>query len=186
MNDSDSEQGLVVTSVDATGAVTGISLAGAPDEVASTVEDTAKGYVVGDWHKVDPTTGAIVPVKPESNQVSVMSPMAVSAPLAMEPPDLVAQDSLDMQSSQTQLIAWLRQKVAVVKAEVDDCTKWKHDVLDKQVDRRTKDLQFYEKLLAASEAGYHIVPSFPVTLFAIRTKRKNPLGKRKTYYHSTT
>lgn len=35
-------------------------------------------------------------------------------------------------------------------------------------------VEFYRKMLAAFEAGYYIVPNFPVTLFAIRTDKPTP------------
>ena len=38
-----------------------------------------------------------------------------------------------------------------------------------------RDTHFYKRMLIALEKGYQIVPSFPVTAFAIRTDRKKPL-----------
>jgi hypothetical protein len=45
-----------------------------------------------------------------------------------------------------------------------------------------KRLDFYERMLTALEHGYQIVPSFPITAFAIRTDRKKPLHMWTTSY----
>lgn len=44
----------------------------------------------------------------------------------------------------------------------------------KRVDQAVQRVFFYQKMLAAFEAGYYIVPNFPVTLFAIRTDKPQP------------
>lgn len=88
-----------------------------------------------------------------------------------------------MQESQSAMIAWCERKVASMKQEWSELfgayehavkRKWKSDTLKRHAAIAEKRVIFYEKILAALRAGFYIVPSFPITLFAIRTDRKEP------------
>lgn len=92
----------------------------------------------------------------------------------------------DMQASQQALIAWAQQKVVTMRAEAVELRaayehardrKWKSDTLKRHAVLAEKRVTFYEKVLAALEAGFVIIPNFPVALFAIRTIKKSPVGR---------
>ncbi len=96
---------------------------------------------------------------------------------------LSALNPMDMQSCQVGLIEWCRRKIMEVSAEAQDlwqayetakAKKWKSSTLQRHAALAKKRLTFYEKIKAALEAGYIIVPNFPVTLFAIRTDKDKP------------
>lgn len=94
----------------------------------------------------------------------------------------------EMIDAQQQLIDWCRKKVAVTEEESKELheayeravkMKWKSDAMLRLHKNAVKKLQYYQKVLAALEAGLHIVPNFPIQMFAIRTKTKSPKGKIK-------
>lgn len=88
-----------------------------------------------------------------------------------------------MMEAQNQLISWCERKIASVQAEVNELLlaidharafKWSLKVLKSQHQRAEKRLLFFQKFKGALDAGYYIVPNFPVQLFAIRTKKAEP------------
>lgn len=98
--------------------------------------------------------------------------------------EVSATTPLEMSQAQDSLIAWCVRKVASMKHEADELAenlaiaiknKWKTDTLRRHSALAVKRVTFYEKIKAALEAGYCIVPNFPVTMFAIRTDKKQPL-----------
>lgn len=96
----------------------------------------------------------------------------------------------EMLPAQHALIDWCVRKCAALekeKAELDEAHahavahKWKSSTLKAHSLRIGKRIQYYTKIRAALEAGYCIVPNFPVSLFAIRTERGTPLRLMSTY-----
>lgn len=96
-----------------------------------------------------------------------------------------------MAQSQEALIAWAKSKVATQQAEADELRasyqhavdrKWKSGTLKKHANLSARRVVFYQKLLKALEAGYIIVPSFPVEVFAVRTEKGGPT----TYFTTST
>lgn len=96
---------------------------------------------------------------------------------------MTANTPAGMQESQSAMIVWCERKVASMKQEWSELYgayehavkhKWKADTLKRHAAIAEKRVTFYEKILAALRAGYYIVPSFPITLFAIRTDKKDP------------
>lgn len=94
---------------------------------------------------------------------------------------LVARYPYQMQRCQDALKDWAVRKVAEVTAEHDDLVEniaiakkagWGRSALVRAERKALKRLQFYQKIKLAVEAGYCIVPNFPVQMFAIRTKRR--------------
>lgn len=92
---------------------------------------------------------------------------------------LTAFEPADMPKCQEALIAWCQDKVKTLRSDARELRqaynqakekKWKTSVLKRHADLAAARVQFYEKILAALEAGYVIVPNFPVQAFAIRTK----------------
>jgi len=108
--------------------------------------------------------------------------------------EVSATTPLEMYQAQDSLIAWCGRKIEAMKREAEELAenlaiaiknKWKTDTLRRHSALATKRVTFYEKIKAALEAGYCIVPNFPITLFAIRTDREKPLKKvwYGTYQH---
>lgn len=102
---------------------------------------------------------------------------------------LVALNAAEMEAAKSGMQEFLRRKLAEIEAEiamaeaqVDRAKQYKlkastfAGILQRQ---KSKHL-YYGKLLAASEAGYVIVPDMPVDVFAIRVKRLEPAAKSVT------
>jgi len=94
--------------------------------------------------------------------------------------NLVALSPAEMAPTQTALAAWCDQKLQAVRAEQSDLETnlelatahgWKHASVASTLLRTQKRVLYYEKLKAAVEAGYVIVPNFPIDVFAVRVKR---------------
>lgn len=106
--------------------------------------------------------------------VSEMPPMPL---VALTPGELVA--------AQTSLKDWCSQKLAYAKEAFDDAqtnlaharkAKWKMSSFQNRVTEATRLVIFYEKVQATLEAGYLIIPNFPVDLFAVRVDSRWPKG----------
>ena len=109
--------------------------------------------------------------------------------------EVSATTPLEMSQAQDRLIAWCERKVASMKHEAAELAenlaiafknKWKTSTLKRHADLATKRVTYYEKIKAALEAGYCIVPNFPVALFAIRTDKAKPavMFTCEEYYNS--
>lgn len=106
---------------------------------------------------------------------------------------LVALTPADMGPAQTDLRAWCDRKVAAVRAELADleanlelavATGLKLRGVQTAITRTVQRILYYEKLHAAVEAGYVIVPNFPVQLFAVRVQREKQREARADYESS--
>src|SRR5439155_15338390 len=117
-----------------------------------------------------------------------VEPKPVTTPdtyqFAPENIEVTAENATEMQQCQNAIIQWTQMKVAKAQAEADELKaayehavqrKWKSDTLKRHAELASKRADFYKRMLIALEKGYQIVPSFPVTAFAIRTDRKKPL-----------
>lgn len=111
-----------------------------------------------------PATAAIVPVSGGNLELSASTPD-------------------EMVQCHGAMVEWANRKLQLVRNEAKELRdaylhakkmKWKNDTLMRHADLADKRVVFYEKFKAALEAGYCVVPNFPVTLFAIRTDRKKP------------
>lgn len=96
---------------------------------------------------------------------------------------VVATNPAAMIEAQKSLIGWADRKIAEIKLESVEATeqlkiavqrKWRGDAWRRQVSKYQKRIEFYEKIKAALEAGYYIVPPFPIDVFAIRTNKATP------------
>ena len=104
--------------------------------------------------------------------------------------ELTATIPSEMVASQQQLIAWCEKKIAVCSAEVQELgeavdhakkSKWKAGPLQTQHGKAIRRVQYYEKIKGALEAGYYIVPNFPIEMFAIRKgANRKPTGKERS------
>lgn len=97
----------------------------------------------------------------------------------------------DMAVVQKDLINWCARKISTLKADEQEmeqsithaaAMKWKTSPLKTAQAKIKKQIIYYDKIKAALEQGYVIVPNFPVQMFAIRTDRENPLQKFEWYY----
>lgn len=106
--------------------------------------------------------------------------------------ELTATTPLEMQQAQSELIEWCEKKIAAMRHDTAELSenvaiaiknKWKVSTLKRHAELSSKRVTFYEKIKAALEAGYCIVPNFPVTLFAIRTDKDKPAALLSTGEH---
>lgn len=117
---------------------------------------------------------------------------AVIGERAEDPPDEIfvyAENPQQMLSAQAQLISWAERKIRDEKAEFDDLSanhehaiknRWRTAPLKRACDRAKERVEFYEKVKAALEAGYCIIPNLPGDVFAVRTTRKKLSRKVET------
>lgn len=102
-----------------------------------------------------------------------------------EPMDftVIATSPKDMEAGQRSLILWAARKIQAIKSELEAARselkeatehKWKGSGWRSLVLKLERRVEFYRKIKMALEAGYYIVPPFPVDVFAIRTKRAKP------------
>ncbi len=91
----------------------------------------------------------------------------------------------EMVQTQAHLTAWCDHKLAEIaddKLEFgcmeDAAAKHGFDVggIRRRLGKLKAKREFYEKIRAAVQAGYVIVPNFPINVFAIRTTREEPTG----------
>jgi hypothetical protein len=81
------------------------------------------------------------------------------------------------------MVGWAKAKVQEIYLEVAELqveydyakkNKWRTSGLKNALNRTKKRHEFYEKVKLALEAGYALVPNFPVDVFAIRTCQESP------------
>lgn len=94
-----------------------------------------------------------------------------------------ANNPADMVGAQRSLILWCARKIQAEKSELAEAQrnldaakahKWSPAAWATQVKKHERQIEFYRKIKMALEAGYYIVPPFPIDIFAIRTKRETP------------
>lgn len=102
---------------------------------------------------------------------------------------LVARNPVEMQAARNNLVDWLNRKISSVDTDISDYeasleqaikNKWSRKGLQKAVNKALAQRTFYEKILIAVEAGYTIVPEFPIDVFAIRVDRLNAITENQT------
>lgn len=94
---------------------------------------------------------------------------------------LVARNPVEMQNAQADLAVWLRNKLTEVEIEIRELNAaliearengWATSALTRQRNKAVGQEVFYFKVLTAVEAGYTIIPEFPIDVFAIRVTRR--------------
>lgn len=100
---------------------------------------------------------------------------------------VLARTPEEMATSQAGLLDWARQKVEAERAELREKEenlsyakkgKYQTNAWKRQVSLAKHRVIYYEKVLAALEAGYYIVPDMPgIDTIAIRTRRVAPPQK---------
>lgn len=96
---------------------------------------------------------------------------------------LVAVNGTEMLVARSGIQKWLRAKLDDIQSEIDTAQanydqaikhKWKASPFKNQIRKEQSKHLYYSKILAASEAGFTIVPNMDVTVFAVRTTRQLP------------
>lgn len=102
---------------------------------------------------------------------------------------LVATSPAQMQAAQGDLRAYLEEKLATIEREIIEANaalnearrnSWSTTALTSARNRLVDDETYYNKVLAAVEAGHTIIPDFPVEVFAIR-RAEDPRQQTQTY-----
>jgi len=92
----------------------------------------------------------------------------------------------DMVGAQKSMILWCARKIQAEKSEMAEAQKnldaaaahkWSTTAWSRQVKLYGEKVEFYKKIKMALEAGYYIVPPFPIDIFAIRTDKSAPRPK---------
>lgn len=99
---------------------------------------------------------------------------------------VIANNAVEMKSAQVSLIGYFQNKLDQLNVDLSEADqnieiakkrKWKVLPFQNLKRKFEKDFSFYEKIKAALDAGYVIIPNLnEVDVFAIRTTRKNPKG----------
>lgn len=104
-----------------------------------------------------------------------------------------AANEQDMQQGREFLTNWAstklieaRQHLAHMEANLEQAKtfSWALQGFRAAVNEARKKVDFYEKLHAAFDAGYCVVPNFPIDVFAVRTSRSAPPENRVLSEHS--
>ncbi len=118
----------------------------------------------------------------------VMVPTIVDEPMDFT---VVARNPQEMAGAQRSMILWAARKIQAEKELLADAvtnldtatkSKWKTAPWRNRMNISAKKIEFYKKIKTALEAGYYIVPPFPIEMFAIRTKRDDPKRQGWTIY----
>lgn len=93
---------------------------------------------------------------------------------------LVARNPVEMQNAQADLAVWLKHKLTDLEIEVRELNTsvaeaqtngWATAALVRARNKTLGQQSYYFKILSAVEAGYTIIPEFPIDVFAIRVTR---------------
>lgn len=104
---------------------------------------------------------------------------------------LLADNPAGMLDAQKGLVLWCEAKMgqvdaqrieAVGNAQRAKAAKWSGEEKrwNRVAARAKMTWHFYDKVKAALDAGYYIVPPFPTQIFAIRTTRQHAIGKSQS------
>lgn len=127
-------------------------------------------------------SGLIKAPTKECSSLEIASPQQVTT--TAQDVQVTAENADEMAVAQMTIIQWCKNKVADMKAQFLELKgayehavnrKWKSDTLKRHAAIAEKRTDFYQRMLTALEHGYQIVPTFPITAFAIRTDRNSPL-----------
>jgi hypothetical protein len=103
---------------------------------------------------------------------------------------VIANSPKEMETAQRSLILWAARKIQAIKNDIAEAVeqlniskerRWNTDGWRREIGKHEKRAEFYRKVKTALEAGYYIVPPFPIDIFAIRTKRTAPVRKDSTH-----
>lgn len=121
---------------------------------------------------------------------NVLVPTVVDEPMDFT---VVARNPQEMAGAQRSMILWAARKIQAEKVLLADAqenldiatkSKWKTGAWRSRVSMSEHKLEFYRKVKRALEAGYYIVPPFPVEIFAVRVNKKRPENARHGWVNS--
>jgi hypothetical protein len=101
---------------------------------------------------------------------------------------LVAIDQVQLARAQDELISWAeraQKAVQLEKAAEEEVLErakeahWARAPHERRIKQLARRLTFYGKIESALRDGYVVIPNFPLTLFAIRTKAGSPHGSQR-------
>ena len=107
--------------------------------------------------------------------------------------ELVALSAAEMAPTQQALSTWCDQKVDAITGELADLREhlllaqangWRLRGLQASITRTERRITYYQKMRDAVDAGYIIVPNFPVRLLAVRVDRMSPPHTEAQYSSS--
>lgn len=107
---------------------------------------------------------------------------------------VIARSQEEMIKANQTLILWAEGKLKQKREELTELSanlelakknKWRTTPFKNNVNGALKRVQFYEKLKAALEEGYCIVPDMDIDVFAIRTTKKTPKGNYSSTEYGT-
>lgn len=135
---------------------------------------------------------------PETGMVTTECKSCAMVPMAVPTPakdiEVTAESADEMAQCQTHLVAWCKAKVLDMQQQAHELkeayelavkNKWRTVTLKRHAELAAKRVDFYQRMLTALEHGYQIVPSFPVTAFAVRTDKKKPLRMWTTQWNKS-
>ena len=103
---------------------------------------------------------------------------------------LTALTPAEMVPAQAELIGWCDGKIRALADERDELeihhrlateNGWKTSVVESSLGRTRRRITYYEKMRAALQAGYLLVPNMPIDVLAVRVDRaKQPEQQRDT------
>lgn len=120
---------------------------------------------------------------------TTLEPTVEAPPNEAEELALVALTPAEMPDQQRALAAWCDRKIDAVQRELATWRAleeeavaggFKHATYTRHASRTAQRVTYYEKIKAAIEAGYLIVPNMPVSLFAVRVDRAKPVAVEST------
>lgn len=121
------------------------------------------------------------------NELTVIEGEIVHDDIAVVPEThLVATSPVQMEAAQGDLKAHLEQKLTTIERDIIEANAalnearrngWATGALTSARNRLVDDETYYNKILAAVEAGHTIIPEFPIEVFAVR---RNESEKRQT------
>lgn len=106
---------------------------------------------------------------------------------------LAAFSPQELKTTQADLARWLVDKCDAFLKEARDLSaaadeaakhKWKSSTLTNAASLARKRSDYYSRALKAVEAGYILIPPFPLNVFAVRVNRDKPRIAIKNYRHS--
>lgn len=101
--------------------------------------------------------------------------------------ELTAAIPTQMAQANEALVHWCGDKIQSIQADIAELAeevaiatrnKWRTSALKKQLALAEKRVVYFGKIAEALRLGYHLVPNFPITVFAIRTSQETPTGRK--------
>lgn len=146
-------------------------------------------------------------LKPENvtteTAIAIVEPAEVVAEISPEPRSVESvgdgeivvfgENPYEIGRSQGALVAWCKERLEHERAELNEIEAskaaaesagWAIDGWQRQANRQADRIVFYEKVLAALEAGYWLIPNFPARVYAVRTTREAPIRREYENWRS--